>query len=162
MAPAFRPKLIRAYADRAEAVAHRLLDGPAERDTFDLIADFAAPFPITVISDLLGIPDVDSARFARFGVLVGQSLDGVRSLREADALGQASEELAALFTRLAQERRANPSDDVISMLAAAQSDAAMTARELVSTCGLLLLAGFETTVNLIGNGVAALLADRTN
>ena len=162
VAPAFRPRLIRTYAERAETVAHRLLDESAGRGQFDLIADLAAPFPITVISDLLGIPDVDSAKFARFGVLVGQSLDGVTSLREADALREASEELAALFTQLAQERRVDPTDDVISVLAAAQSDGAMTASELVSTCGLLLLAGFETTVNLIGNGVAALLADRTN
>ena len=161
VAPTFRPRLIRAYADRAEAVAHRLLDRSADRDTFDLVADFASPFPITVISDLLGIPGVDSAQFARFGVLVGQSLDGVRSLREADALREASDELAALFTRLALERRVNPAGDVISVLAAAQADGGMTASELVSTCGLLLHAGFETTVNLIGNGVAALLADRT-
>jgi cytochrome P450 len=160
-APAFRPRLIRGYADRVEAVAHRLLDDLEDRDEFDLVADFASPFPITVISDLLGIPDVDIARFARFGRLVGQALDGVTSVRNADAVRAASHELGELFTQLAAARRAQPTDDVLSMLTAAEAQGAMTAPELVSTSGMLLVAGFETTVNLIGNGVAALMADRT-
>lgn len=158
-APAFRPAVIRGFADRLESLAHELLDRVDGRERFDLIADFAAPFPITVISDLLGIPDVDTARFAEIGMLIGQSLDGVRSLRQADRLRTANDELAALFTRLADDRRTNPGEDVISLLTSAQADDRLTGQDLVATCTLLLIAGFETTVNLIGNGVDALLAD---
>ncbi|MGH3821925.1 MAG: cytochrome P450 [Pseudonocardiaceae bacterium] len=160
-APAFRPAVLRGFADRLEALAHELLDRVDGREQFDLIDDFAAPFPITVISDLLGIPDVDTARFAEIGMLIGQSLDGVRSLRQADRLRTANDELATLFTRLADDRRTDPGDDVISLLTTAQADGRLTGPDLVATCGLLLIAGFETTVNLIGNGVDALLADRT-
>ncbi|MBO4210576.1 cytochrome P450, partial [Micromonospora echinofusca] len=146
-APAFRPRLVRGYADQVHATAARLLDRLATRETFDLITDFAAPLPIAVISDLLGIPDADTARFARIGMTVGQALDGVRSSRHARELHAASQELAALFTRLAAQRRADPGDDLISTLTAAHDNDALTSAELVSTCGLLLIAGFETTVN---------------
>ena len=98
--PAFRPKLIRGYRDRVEALAHELLDRATRNGSFDLIADFAAPLPIRVITELLGIPDVDTARFARFGAVVGQSISGVFSTRQVAELRAASEELEALFRRL--------------------------------------------------------------
>ena len=66
-----------------------------------------------------------------------------------------------LFVRLAAERRREPRDDVISLLAAAEQDGRLAARDLAATCGLLLVAGFETTVNLIGNGLAALQRDQS-
>ncbi len=161
VAPAFRPKLVRGWADKIAAVAHGLVDRVEGRERFDLLTDIAAPLPIAVISALLGIEDVDTARFARIGALVGQSLDGVTSLGQADRLRAASLELEAMFTRLVALRREEPRDDVISVLAAAQADGTVSAADLTATCGLLLIAGFETTVNLIGNGVAALQADRT-
>jgi len=160
-APAFRPRAMREYADRVEAIVHRLLDPLEGRGRFDLMTDFASPFPVTVISGLLGVADVDTARFARMGTVVGQSLDGVSSLRHADDLRAASAELAELFVGLAQDRRAAPSEDVVGLLARAETEGRLSRAELISSCGLLLLAGFETTVNLIGNGVAALMADRS-
>jgi cytochrome P450 len=160
VAPAFRPRAMRAYAVRVEAIARRMLEGLDGRDEFDLVRDLASPFPITVISDLLGVPDVDTAHFAQVGMLVGQSLDGVTSVRQADALRVASGELTELFLRLADDRRDVPGDDVVGLVARAQAEGQITPTELVSTCGLLLVAGFETTVNLIGNAVAALHADR--
>jgi cytochrome P450 len=93
-------------------------------------------------------------------VLVGQSLDGVRNVRQARDLRQARRDLETLFLRLAAERRREPRDDVISLLATAEQDGRLAARDLVATCGLLLVAGFETTVNLIGNGLAALQRGR--
>jgi hypothetical protein len=160
-APAFRPRAMRLYADRVEAIVHRLLDSLEGRERFDLMTDFASPFPVTVISGLLGVADVDTARFAEIGTVVGQSLDGVSSLRHADQLQAASAELADLFVRLAQERHADPTDDVVTLLARAEAEGQLSRAELISSCGLLLLAGFETTVNLIGNGIAALMADRS-
>ncbi|MFD5827051.1 cytochrome P450 [Lentzea sp. NPDC060358] len=148
--PAFSPKKIDEYRARVEKVADALLAG---RDEFDLIADFAAPLPISVISDLLGIPDEDTAEFADYGALVAASFDsGV-----TPEMAQANDKVLALFDRLISQRRKTPGDDVISSLVAAEAERRLTPREMLGTLVLLLVAGFETTVNLIGNGVRALL-----
>ncbi len=155
-APAFRPKLIRSFRPQIEAIAHDLLDRAARRGSFDLIGDFAAPLPITVITKLLGIPDVDVDHFARIGAVIGQSLGGVFSVRQATDLHTASDDLAALFLKLEHQRRHHPGDDVLSILAAARTDDKLTLDELVATCRLLLIAGSETPVNLIGTATVAL------
>ncbi|WP_433264012.1 cytochrome P450 [Actinosynnema sp. CS-041913] len=155
VAPAFSPRRVAGYRARVERLADELL----AKDEFDLIGDFAAPVPIAVISDLLGIPDEDTAGFAEYGRLVGATADGATSLTQARALRRAVGELDAIFGRLIARRRADPGDDVISALVQAETERKLTAEELTATCGLLLIAGFETTVNLIGNGTAALLAD---
>jgi cytochrome P450 len=142
-----------------DEVLGEILDRLDGREQFDLMADLADGFPITVISRLLGIPAADATHFSRIGELVGQSLDGVRTVRQAQELRRAGRELAVLFRRLAAERRRDPQDDVISLLATAEAGGELTEDDLVATCGLLLVAGFETTVNLIGNAVAALCRD---
>jgi cytochrome P450 len=147
--PAFSPKKIAEYRTRVEEVADALLDS----GEFDLIADFAAPLPISVISDLLGIPDEDTNEFADYGALVAASFDtGVTA-----AMANANDKVLALFDRLIAQRRRTPGDDVISSLVAAEADRKLTAEEMLGTLVLLLVAGFETTVNLIGNGMRALL-----
>jgi len=156
VAPAFRPKLIRDFTPVIDEVLAEIMDRLEGRERFDLMTDLAGVFPIAVISRLLGIPAADATHFSRIGVLVGQSLDGVRSVRQAQQLRGAGRELAALFRRLADERRHDPQGDVISLLATAEASGELTADDLVATCGLLLVAGFETTVNLIGNAVVAL------
>ncbi|HEV7452534.1 MAG TPA: cytochrome P450 [Pseudonocardiaceae bacterium] len=155
-APAFRPKLIRGYRSQIEAIAHDLLDRAARRGSFDLIADFAAPLPITVITTLLGIPDADVDHFAHIGAVVGRSLDGVFSMRQAADLRAANDDLTALFTKLEHQRHHHSADDVLSILTSAKADDKLSLDELVATCRLLLIAGFETTVNLIGNATMAL------
>ena len=160
-APAFRPRTVRSSADRIEAILHRVLDRVAGRARFDLVADVAAPFPITVIAELMGVPVDDPDRFAHLGHVVGQALDGVASTAQAEQLHRASLELAELFTGLAGDRGRSPAqDDVVGLLAAAWHDGRTTRAEYLSSCSLLLLAGFETTVNLIGNSVTALQRDR--
>ena len=157
-APAFRPKLIRDFT----RVVDQVLGDPRPAGgtrTVRLMADLADGFLITVISRLLGIPAADATHFSQIGELVGQSLDGVRTVRQAQELRRAGRELAVLFRRLAAERRRDPQDDVISLLATAEAGGELTEDDLVATCGLLLVAGFETTVNLIGNAVAALRRD---
>jgi len=158
--PAFRPRAVRGAAVRVEATLHRILDALEGRDRFDLVADLAQPFPVAVIADLMGVPLDDPARFAHLGQVVGQALDGVVSLRQAAELRRASAEMAALFGGLAEQRAREPSDDVVGVLAAAVADGRMTRAEYVASCSLLFLAGFETTVNLVGNAVAALQHDR--
>jgi cytochrome P450 len=155
-APAFRPKLIRDFTPVIDEVLTEITDRLEGRERFDLMTDLAGVFPIAVISRLLGIPAADATHFSQIGVLVGQSLDGVHTVRQAQELRQAGHDLAVLFRRLAEERRRDPQDDVISLLAAAETGGELTGDDLVATCGLLLVAGFETTVNLIGNAVVAL------
>ncbi|ONI78982.1 hypothetical protein ALI144C_28130 [Actinosynnema sp. ALI-1.44] len=150
-APAFRPKLMRQMRDGIEATTHRLLDRLGTE--FDLMRDFAAPLPIAVISDLLGIPPADRTRFAHYGQVVGRAFDGLGNSAQLRVYKAAVADLQELFTRLMAERRTDPGDDVISLLVTAETDEKITADELIATCRLLLIAGFETTVNLIGNAV---------
>ncbi len=158
-APAFSPKAVAAYSGRIERTVAALLDKAARDREFDLVSEFAAPLPIAVITDLLGIPDAATADFVKYGLVIGSALDGIRSLRHAARLQAADGALRKLFTDLFELRRREPADDVISHLVAAEGDQVKPG-EMVPMCTLLLIAGFETTVNLIGNGVLALLAHR--
>jgi cytochrome P450 len=162
--PTFAPKRLAQYRETARTVTGRLLDDAMERSargTFDLTTDLAAPLPISVIAELLAIPDVDTPRFARWGRALGAALDGVRSVRHAHALSRATADLRALFADLVERRRADPGDDVISQLVAALDEDTLTLDELVSLAQLLLVAGFETTTNLVGNAVRALQSTGT-
>ncbi len=134
--PAFSPKAVAGYRERIERRVGELLDRAAAQGEFDLVSAFAAPVPIAVITDLLGVPDAALRHAAR--------------LRAGDA------ELRRLFGDLFALRRREPADDVVSQLVAAEGHQ-IKPGEMVPLCTLLLVAGFETTVNLIGNGVAALL-----
>ncbi|GAA4870872.1 cytochrome P450 [Actinomycetospora straminea] len=154
--PTFAPKRLAQYRETARAVTGRLLDGAPADGPFDLVSALAAPLPISVISELLAIPDVDTPRFAAWGRVVGAALDGVRSVRHAHALSRATADLRALFADLVERRRADPGEDVISQLVHALDEGTLTLDELVSLAQLLLIAGFETTTNLVGNAARAL------
>jgi P450-derived glycosyltransferase activator len=153
--PAFSPKAMAGYRPRIERTVDELLDAAAPG--FDLVSAFAAPLPIAVITDLLGVPDADAARFARYGTVIAGALDGIHSLSHAARLRAADRELRSLFRDLFELRRTEPADDLVSRLVAVQGDR-IAAHEMLPMCVLLLVAGFETTVNLIGNAVNALLA----
>ena len=157
--PAFSPKQIAGYGPRIEATVGRLLDQVVAARQFDLMSALASPLPIAVITDLLGVPDSDADEFARHGAVIASALDGIRSLSHAARLHAASQGLAALFDNLFALRRREPADDVVSRVVAADGDQVKPA-EMVPICNLLLIAGFETTVNLIGNAVNALLDHR--
>jgi cytochrome P450 len=156
VAPAFSPRQMAGYRPRIEKTVHELLDAVPAHGRFDLVSSFAAPLPIAVISDLLGVPHSRADDFARYGATIGSALDGIKSLRHARALMQANAELAALFEEIFALRRREPSDDVIGTIVAAAGSTVRPA-EMVPLCTLLLIAGFETTVNLISNGTLALL-----
>jgi cytochrome P450 len=156
VAPAFRPRLMRRYAAQIDEYAIDLFDRIDTSKPFDLIGQFAAPLPIGVITTLMGIPDADVPRLVRHGAAIGTALSGVRTQAQADALAEANADLTELFTELVALRRQRPGEDVISHLVSALPDG-ITGYELMVTARLLLIAGFETTANLIGNGIAALL-----
>ena len=155
--PAFSPKAVAGYTGRIERTAADLLDAASVAGRFDLVSGFAAPLPIAVITDLLGIPDSRSADFARYGMLIGSALGGITSLRHARQLLAARGEMRLLFRHLSELRRREPRDDIVSRLVAAEGDQ-IKPDEMLPMCNLLLVAGFETTVNLISNAVLALLA----
>ena len=126
-------------------------DGP-----WDLVASLASPLPIAVITDLLGVPDADSAAFARYGATIGSALAGPQSVAHVARLIEADRQLRRLLSQVFDHHRREPGDDIVSQLVATEGDQLAPA-ELYPLCLLLLLAGFETTVNLIGNTVLALL-----
>ena len=159
VAPAFSPKQVAGYRPRIEQTVHRLLDDAQRQGSFDLVSTFASPLPIAVITDLLGVPDADAADFARYGATIGSALDGIKSLAHARALMAANAHLDTLFTGLFELRRREPAEDVISRIVTAQGEQ-IQPHEMTSLCVLLLIAGFETTVNLISNAVLALLEHR--
>jgi cytochrome P450 len=154
--PSFSPKAVATYDQRIRQTVGNLLESARSTGSFDLVSSFAAALPIMVITGLLGIPDASAEEFARYGALVGAASDGITSLRHAAALMAGEAKIRTLFDRLVELRRREPGEDIVSRLIAAEGDQIQPA-ELWPLFMLLLIAGFETTVNLIGNGVLALL-----
>lgn len=156
-APGFRPRRLARYSERVAETADELLDRAVARGRFDVVRDFAAQLPIRVICELLALPPLDTDRLAHHGRVLAGALDGITSPRHLRQLRESYAELGVLFRELIEQRRRVPGDDLVSDLAGALDDDRLTADELVGLCSLLLVAGFETTVNLIGNGTLALL-----
>ena len=155
--PAFSARRVEAMRPTVEATASRLLDELEPGRRTDLMTRYATRLPVSVISDLMAIPVEEQQRFADWGNTVGAALDGVSSVRHAHRMYAAQAGLRELFDRLLDERRRDPGDDLLSRIVVA-GDEQTTAEEVVSLAQLLLLAGFETTTNLIGNALRALFA----
>ncbi|MFZ5813962.1 MAG: cytochrome P450 [Bacillota bacterium] len=157
---AFTPKAVERLRGRIEAIAHELLDRVQGEGRMDLVADFAFPLPATVIAEMLGVPRDNLPRFHQWSRDFIRSGDASQAhlpgVREAGLKAQV--EMAYFFEELARQRRAAPEDDMISALVQVEEQGErLSMGELVSTCILLLIAGHETTTNLIGNGVLTLL-----
>jgi cytochrome P450 len=150
---AFTRRRVDALAPRIQGIADALLDDLVARPTVDLITAFAYPLPITVISELLGVPVAAQTDFRDWSTtLVAGSAQG------AQAWTAAATALIGYVRGLIAAKREAPADDLTSALVAARDgDDRLTEDELTSMVFLLLVAGHETTVNLIGNGVQALL-----
>ena len=148
---AFTPRIISAMNDRVQEIADSLLDAVQGRSDMDLTADFAFPLPITVIAQLLGIPAEDRNNFRDWSqtIVLG---------RNYDAVTRAAMAFIMYMNELFDQRRAAPQDDLISNLIQVEEAGDKLAREeLMSMIFLLLVAGHETTVNLIANGTLTLL-----
>lgn len=154
-APAFTPRRMAGYETLVDATIDRLLDRVSGQDSFELMSTFASPMPIAVITQMLGLAD-EPDRLRRVGAILASALDGVQSLWHARQLFVADREMRASFEALLDRAAREPGEDLTSALVAQQGDR-ITSAELSSLVALLLLAGFETTVNAIGNGVRALL-----
>jgi cytochrome P450 len=158
---AFTPRTVERLEGLVQSLTDELL--AAAGDPLEVVADLAYPLPVTVISRMLGVPEADHVRFAGWSEVLARSLDDTLSAgdpAEVEARRRAVDDFRAYFTDLAAQRRAQPQDDLLTALVAAE-DAGdrLTDDELLSTAMLLLIAGHETTVNLIANGTLALLRD---
>lgn len=153
---AFTPRFVAQLHDRVQALADELLDAVPPTGQFDLIRDYALPLPITVISDLLGIPPGDRQRFHRWS----RRIVAASSPRDALPALPAIIAFMRFVHRLVAVRRADPGDDLITaLLQVREAGDALSEDELLAMVLLLLIAGHETTVNLIGNGMHALLQE---
>ena len=158
VAKAFTARRMEALRPRIEAIVESLLDNVEDRGGMDVIADFAHKLPVTVICDMLGIPESDRAPFLNESTVRGRILDPVPPSREElDAANRGSLATRDYFTGLFEYRRRNPGDDLTTaLLNAREADDSLTDEEITANIALLFGAGHETTTNLIGNGVLAL------
>jgi len=156
---AFTPRAIEAWRPRVEAVTHERLDRVAAKGEMDLVADLALPVPATLICELMGVPVADRDRFTAWTATATHGLVTIRGLDALRArVGEAAGSLADYFTRLIAARRADPRDDLLSALITAEEEGEqLDELELLSQSIGLLIAGFETTIGLIGNGLTTLI-----
>jgi cytochrome P450 len=160
---AFVPKVVKALEPDITALVDSLLDKVEEQGSFDVIADLAYPLPVAVICRLLGVPIEDEPQFSRASALLAAALDPVISFTgqapdSFDEMLQAGLWLREYFRELIARRRSDPGDDLMSgLIHVEESGDQLTEEEIVATCNLLLVAGHETTVNLIANGILAML-----
>ena len=158
---AFTPRVIAGLAPRITEIVDELFAGFADANRFDVVSELAYPLPVRVICELLGVPESDHDQFEGWGRLLVRGLDPAMAITdpaEAAAVERASDEFRAYFSTLIADRRRNPGDDLLTKLVQIEEQGdQLSEEELLSTCTLLLVAGHETTANLIANGVLALL-----
>ncbi len=155
---AFTPKTVEQMRERVQATADRLIGAVEPNGAMDVIADLAKPLPVTVIAEMIGVPDSDHPLFKRWSDMLAPTLD-LDDREETYLTGtKATVEFTDYLHALIAERRAQPKDDLLTaLIAAEEAGDRLSEAELVATVILLLLAGHETTTNLIGNGTLALL-----
>jgi cytochrome P450 len=152
---AFTPRMIEQLRPRIQAIADALLDAVAGRGEMDVIDAYAFPLPITVIAEMLGIPAADRDRFREWSDVL---LTAIAPQPMGPAVVAAAQEFRQYLEARFEERRRAPSEDLISrLLQVEEGSDKLGKEELQGMVYLLLLAGYETTVNLIGSGTLALL-----
>jgi cytochrome P450 len=158
---AFTPRVVEGLRPRIQQIVGDLLDRAEDRHAMDLIEDFAYPIPVIVICEMLGVPVEDHERFRGWSLDLARGLDATLFGPQSDVASRASASRGALanyFRELIAERRDTPRGDLLSaLIAAEEAGDTLNENELLATCILLLVAGHETTVNLLGNGTLALL-----
>jgi cytochrome P450 len=154
----FTPARVNALHDRIVALVDGLLDAHRGQSRLDVVADLAYPLPVTVICELLGVPREDESRFHTWADTLAHSVDPDPGQKTDQAALFAGMQLRDYMQNLVAERRVHPRDDLLSGLAGGEDPAGrMNDADLVVTMILLLIAGHETTVNLIANGTLTLL-----
>lgn len=162
---AFSPKVVKSLEPDIAGMVDGLLEKATAKGEFEVIEDLAYPLPVAVICRLLGVPIEDEPKFSWASALLAQGLDPfVAFTGQTQGFEERLEAglwLRGYLRELLEKRRAHPADDLISgLIAVEESGDQLTEDEIVATCNLLLIAGHETTVNLIANAILALLRHR--
>ena len=155
---AFTPAVIEGLAGHIRTIADDLLDQIDDPSGFDLMEAIAAPLPVIVIAELLGVPIEDRPQFQICSRHRARGLEPNITDRERRLVTESGQELDAYFLKIIEQRRQEPQDDLISgLVAAEEAGDKLSQAELLAMLRLLLIAGNETTTKLIGNGMLALL-----
>ncbi|MET9434798.1 cytochrome P450 [Streptomyces sp. NPDC006551] len=150
---AFTPRRVAEFAPRVQELTDRLIDGFAEKGSADLIHEFAFPLPIYAICDLLGVPREDQDDFRDWAGMMIRHGGGPRG-----GVARSVKKMRGYLAELIHRKRLDPGDDLISgLIKASDHGEHLTENEAAAMAFILLFAGFETTVNLVGNGLYALL-----
>ncbi|MGH2688113.1 MAG: cytochrome P450, partial [Actinomycetota bacterium] len=153
---AFTPRVVEGMRPRIQAIVDELLDRVADDGRMDVIADFAFPLPVTVITEILGLSTGESERCRAWTVAVARALDPTQTPEHVAQAAAAVVEISEYVRSRVAVRRREPREGLLSALVAAEEGGGrLSEEELISTVNLLFAAGHETTVNLIGNGVLA-------
>ncbi|MFK2825990.1 cytochrome P450 [Bacillus sp. B190/17] len=155
---AFTPNVVEGYRPYIEETVNDLLDRVQARKRMDIIADFAFPLASLIIAKILGVPEEERQQFREWSVSLIQTIDFTRSKRTLTNGNDITKILLVYFKELIQKRKQLLQDDLISrLIIEEQQGEVLTDEELLATCILLVIAGHETTVNLISNSVLSLL-----
>ncbi len=154
----FTPRRIADLEPRIRELATRFLDSAIDDGELELVRGLSIPLPVTVIAEMLGVEADRTEQFKAWSDAFVIGLSGAAGEYTKDDIRSAADEMADYIERIAAERRASPRDDLISVLVQAEGGDALSTGEVMAFVVLLLIAGNETTTNLIGNGVKALLA----
>jgi cytochrome P450 len=157
--PAFTHRAMQSWKETADKIAYRLVQQLPSDGRVDLVSALANPLPLEMICEILGVPLKDRELFNKWGNTLAEiGLDGPRTVGQVSELEIESKELTDYMAELLAFRRKYPEDDLLTSLANSETDGAtLTDREIVATASFLLLAGFETTVNLLGVGTRVLV-----
>lgn len=158
---AFSPVNLEAMRPRIQKIADRLLDAVQERGTMEVVADLAFPLPVAVLADLIGVPERDFPLLSAWVRSLGESMDPSESANDHGAgVRDTIASAKRYFAELANERRKNLGEDLLSLLVAGEERGEILSEdELVSNAIFTLVAGHETTMNMIANGTLALLCN---
>jgi cytochrome P450 len=160
VARAFTPSVVKARLAEIGDTIGGLVDDLRERDTVDLIHEFAFPLPAVVIAQMLGVPPEDRNLFKEWSDKLTSLVFGAYGQEDRfESAARGMIELRDYLLSLIAEYESRPDDNLISLLLQHEGDDALSREELVATCTLLLFGGHETTTNLIGNGILALLTN---
>jgi cytochrome P450 len=153
----FTPRRIAALEPRLREIARECVDALAGRGEMDLQRDLAIPFPVTVIAQLLGVETERAEQFKHWSDALAVGLGGMSQKWTLEDVRRAFDEMADYIDRTMAERRAQPRDDLITVLVQAEEGDVLSTSEVMTFVTLLLVAGNETTTNLIGNAMRTLL-----
>ena len=155
---AFSSTSLQFLRPQIQQIADELIDKVRHRDLMDIISDFACPLPCNIIAVILGVPIKDWSKLYHWSDELSNILDPLRSLEDYEHMNKVVLEFTDYFKSLIAQRQKNPQQNLLSaLIVVKEQDKKLSEEEIISVCMLLFFTGEETTVNLIGNGMLALL-----